>query len=679
LDATFKLTERFLSHYKDVKPNFGFGGVGELVYTRTYSRVKENGQNEVWWETCRRVVEGCYRMQERHIKAHNLGWDARRAQRSAQEMYDRMFTFKFLPPGRGIWAMGTELTESRGMYAALNNCGFVSTEHIAEEGSKAFRFLMDASMLGIGVGFDVRGADKMSVPGPSGVGYVHVISDDREGWVESVGLLIDCYFYGRPVPMFSYELIRPAGAPIGGFGGVASGPEPLIQLHSMIHRVLGACTGKLLPITAIVDLMNLIGKCVVAGNVRRTAEIVFGEPDSAEYLNLKSHWWNDQKEEVVHPELGTVEYKGGWDGPAAYRADWSWTSNNSVFCTPGMDYARCATQTALNGEPGYCYLDNMRAYGRIIDGENWRDHRVAGGNPCLEQSLESMELCCLVETYPNNHETLEDFRKTLKYAYLYAKTVTLGATHWPETNRVMLRNRRIGTSMSGIQQFIASRGIHEFKSWCEQGFDAIHRYDRIYSDWFAVPVSIKTTSVKPSGTVSLLAGATPGMHWPESLHYIRRITLAKNSDLVQPLLDAGYPIEDKVGDSSSVIVSCPVKIDDLGGKLRTVSQVSLWEQVAMASFLQTYWADNQVSCTVTFDPSEGPQIEHALNYFQYSLKGISFLPKCEQGSYPQMPYEEISPYQYEAMRLLLKPLNLGTIRGEEAEVEKFCSNAGCAI
>lgn len=663
--ATFRLSDRFLSRFKGTKPPFGFGGLGELVYQRTYSRVKPNGENEQWWETCRRVVEGCYRMQERHIRGHNLGWDARKAQRSAQDMYERMFCFKWLPPGRGLWAMGTELTEERGMFAALNNCGFVSTEQIAEEGSKPFCFLMDGSMLGIGIGFDVKGAEKLVVKGPGETGYVYRISDDREGWVDSVGQLIDAYFFHRPMPMFVYDDIRAEGEPIKGFGGVASGPGPLMDLHRNIIRVLSANVGQPITLTTIVDLMNLIGKCVVAGNVRRTAEIVFGEPDSEEYLGLKNHWWNAETSQ--------------FDGPAAYRADWSWTSNNSVFCETGMNYRRCALRTAVNGEPGYAWLENMRAFGRMIDGPTWRDHRVAGGNPCLEQSLEPYELCCLVETYPNNHEDVEDYIKTLKVAYLYAKSVTLGATHWPDTNRVMLRNRRIGTSMSGIQQFVAARGLDQLMGWCNAGYSAIQRYDRVYSDWFAVPLSIKTTSVKPSGTVSLLAGATPGMHWPESLYYIRRVTLAKNSPLVQPLNDAGYRIEDKVGDTSSVVVEFPVKIDDYDGKLRTVSDVSLWEQVAMASFLQTYWADNQVSCTVTFDPIfEGDQIEHALNYFQYNLKGISFLPKCEVGKFPQMPYEEISPAIYEALMRSVKPLSFN-VAGVEAEMERFCNNDSCSI
>ena len=326
----------------------------------------------------------------------------------------------------------------------------------------------------------------------------------------------------------------------------------------------------------------------------------------------------------------------------------------------------------------FAWLENMQDYSRMRNGKDNKDHRVLGGNPCLEQSLESYELCCLVETFPNNHDSLEDYLKTLKYAYLYAKTVTLGKTHWSETNRVMLRNRRIGTSVSGVAQFITDKGLHQLKDWLESGFDAIQDYDKMYSDWLAVPRSIKTTSVKPSGTVSLLAGATPGLHYPESRFYIRRIRLSNLSPLIKPLEKAGYKIEPAFGsEDSTVVVDVPV---DVGEGVRTINDVSMWEQMSLAAFMQKYWADNQVSCTVTFDPeTEGNQISSALNYFQYQMKGVSFLPKLELGAYKQMPYEEITSKEYDKMVKKLGFLSFRQVKGNEAEVDKFCNNDTCEI
>ena len=135
---SFKLSDNFIDGYKRKRPPFGFNGLGELVYMRTYSRIKDDGKNEMWWETVQRVVEGTYNMQKKHIERYDLGWNAWQAQRSAQEMYSRIFTMKFLPPGRGLWSMGTLLTEERGLYAALNNCAFVSTQNLKEDLSKPF-------------------------------------------------------------------------------------------------------------------------------------------------------------------------------------------------------------------------------------------------------------------------------------------------------------------------------------------------------------------------------------------------------------------------------------------------------------------------------------------------------------------------------------------------------------
>ena len=652
----FKLSENFVSKYKRKKAPFGFNGLGELVYMRTYSRIKDDGKNERWWETVQRVVEGTYSMQKNHIDNYQLGWNAWQAQKSAQEMYDRIFNMKFLPPGRGLWAMGTPITEEKGLYAALNNCAFVSTKTLKEDYSKPFCFLMDASMLGVGVGFDTKGAGEIVVKGVNKTRNKEVfeIPDTREGWVESLRLLLESYFHGTSAIQFDYSKIRQAGEPIKGFGGVSSGPEPLKEVHDDIKKVLEGNSGEPITVTTIVDIMNLIGKCVVAGNVRRTAEIVFGDPDSEEYLDLKNY--------KVNP----------------HREMYGWTSNNSIFAELGMDYTEAAKRIVDNGEPGFAWLDNMRHYSRMKNGGDNKDHRVAGGNPCLEQSLESYELCCLVETFPSNHDSLEDYQRTLKYAYLYAKSVTLGRTHWSDTNRVMLRNRRIGCSVSGVAQFVTNRGLDEFKNWLENGYDTIQEWDKMYSDWFAIPRSIKTTSVKPSGTVSLLAGATPGLHYPESRFYIRRVRLSNHSELLEPLQKAGYKIEPAFGsEDTTCVVEVPV---DVGEGIRTARELSIWEQFSLAAFMQRHWADNQVSCTVTFDPeTEANEIAPALNYFQYHLKGISLLPRHDYGAYPQMPYEAIDEKEYNKQVKKLKNLTFGVIKNEEAEIDKFCNNDTCEI
>lgn len=652
MELAFNLDQEFVESYREVKPKFGFNGLGELVYKRTYSRLKPDGTNEEWFETVARVVNGIYSLQKEHIEKYNLGWDEERAQRSAKEMYRRIFEFKFTPPGRGLWVMGTPVIHEKKMGMAANNCAFTSTEFMdMEDPTFPFTFLMNASMQGTGVGFDLKGAGKIDIHKPNKDRPKHFsVPDTREGWVESVKVLLESYFYpNRGEVKMDYSKVRPAGQPIKTFGGVSSGPAPLKELHKRIRKYLNKNVGKPITERSIIDIQNAIGCAVVAGNVRRSAEIVFGTMDT-DYMNFKDY--------EKYPE----------------RMEIGWASNNSVFVNAGDDYKRIEQSIIKTAEPGVEWLQHARDYGRMCEAPNYKDSRASGGNPCLEQTLEHGEVCCLVETYPYNHDSLDDFLTTLKYAYLYAKTVTLIPTDVPETNKVVFRNRRVGTSMSGIAQFVESHGLHELKQWCDRGYEAITAWDRTYSEWFGIKESIKLTSVKPSGTVSLLAGATPGLHYPHSRFYIRRMRIANGSPLLDGIREAGYHVEpDQMQPETTSVVEFPVDC----GIDRTLKDVGIWEQVALAAFMQKYWADNQVSCTVSFDPeTEGDQIAKTLDYFQYDLKGISFLPKSKD-VYPQMPYEEITEEEYNEMLSKIKGLELAS--GEDGAMEKFCDGDSCTI
>jgi len=640
----FQLPESFIRKYRGKQPNWG--PLGYVTYKRTYAREKPDGTLEEYWETVRRVVEGTFSIQRNHCELHRLPWSHRRSMRTAKLMFELMWDFKFLPPGRGLWAMGTPHVAEKGG-AALNNCGFVSTKDIATDPTLPFEFIMDMSMVGVGVGFDVRGANTLEIREPVGT-YDLRITDDREGWVYSLKTLISAYATGGPLPIFIYDDIRPEGAPIRGFGGMASGPEPLRDMHQCIQEILQERIGDTLTSTDIVDIGNLIGRCVVAGNVRRSAEIVFGDPNDREYALLKQ----DQDKLLHH----------------------RWASNNSIFAEVGMDYAFHASQTAKNGEPGYMWMDNARAYGRMVDPPNHDDAGAMGGNPCLEQTLHNFELCCLVETFPARHKDLEEYLLTLKVAYLYAKTVTLLPTHWPQTNAVMTKNRRIGLSQSGITKAFAKFGRRVMTQWCDTGYRHICDLDKTYSDWLGIPRSIKRTSVKPSGTVSLLPGEPPGIHYPHSEYYIRRIRIAVNSPLVAPLREAGYNVEPCVGqEDSTVVVEFPVREEHFD---RSKSDASIWEQVANAVMYQRFWADNQVSITVTFKKEEERDIQYVLEHFEDQLKGISFLPLSDHG-YEQAPYEEISKEQYEAMYSVLTEVTFTDVG--ESLIPKFCDGDSCEL
>jgi len=281
---------------------------------------------------------------------------------------------------------------------------------------------------------------------------------------------------------------------------------------------------------------------------------------------------------------------------------------------------------------------------------------------------------CLVETYPAHHDSYEDFQRTLKFAYLYGKSVTLMPTHDPRTNAVMNRNRRIGCSMSGIRQAIDKLGRREFLNWCDRGYGYIGELDTIYSEWLGIPLSIKTTSVKPSGTVSLLCGATPGIHPPHSEFYIRNIRVNEHSPLRQAAIAAGYRVEKDAYADGTFVISFPVKTENCHkGK----KDVSIWEQVALAADLQRYWADNQVSVTVTFKPEEAAEIPTVLEVFEDRLKAISFLPLKDDHGYVQAPYIAISADEYDAAVARITPMDLAATKQDMED--KFCDGESCQI
>lgn len=513
---------------------------------------------------------------------------------------------------------------------------------------------------GIGVGFDTRGANNLALHEPSlEKKDIFVVEDSREGWAEAIGVLLESYFFkNRNYVEFDYTQIRPSGALLKSFGGRASGPQPLIDCIERVRFLLGEREGEKLTSRDIVDVMNLIGKAVVAGGARRSAQIAFGSVDDDDYTSIKD-WTLPENQLRTDPDHG-----------------WAWNSNNSVF-VEGEIPKELIDKTVLNGEPGYMWLDLAQQYGRMVDPPNGADYRAMGGNPCLEQTLEPWECCTLVETFPTKHTDFSDYRETLKAAYLYGKAVTLLPTAWPETNEVMARNRRIGCSMSGDAEFVETRSWAELQEWQDEGYKFINHRDKKYSEWLAVRESIKKTSIKPSGTVSLVAAVTPGVHWPVSAgSHIRRVRYSVNDPLVAKLEDAGYPVEPMIGDPKNTVV---VTFITQSAPIRDERSVSIWEKAELAVMAQRWWADNQVSATVTFLPSEEGQIAPLLASKKGQIKGISFLPLRDDEVYPQAPYERIS--EEDAQKMLSKVKHLKGIykKGQEASGDKFCDNDSCTI
>ncbi len=643
----FELDSGFKKDLRQQKPEFGFDGFGEVIYYRTYSRKKADGSQERWADTVIRVVEGILSIRKNHYKEQGLTWSDEAWQPFARRMAKSCFSMHWLPPGRGLWIMGTEYIYERGS-AALYNCGAVDTSDLVLSADWA----MDMLMSGVGVGFNTVWRGGASMPDKSDP-KLYVIEDSKEGWVKSVRLMLESYCSGAPFYRYDYSKIRPAGSPIHGFGGTASGPEPLKELHGRLEKIMDSyCMGKIDTTRCVADVFNAIGVCVVAGNVRRSAEIALGSPHDETFLHLKDYSRFPDREEI------------------------GWMSNNSVVLQSREDFDKLPEIAKLirkNGEPGILNLKNVQKYGRF--GKEIED-RAWLTNPCGEIALESYELCNLAEIFPTRCKNSAQFEEAVEFAAFYAITVSLLPTHRSETNAVVARNRRTGVSISGITDWADKIGITKMTRVLRDTYALVRKVNERLAREAGIPASLKVTAIKPSGTISLLAGVSPGMHFPVSRYAIRRLRAGNSQKITRFLIAAGVPHTADAYSENTTVFEFPIKYENS----RSIDSVSAWEQFALLAMLQREWSDNMVSCTISFDEKrEGAQIEQMLAMFAPVIKSASMLPRTKEALYEQMPIEPVSKEEYEKRVKRMPRIEWSKFGGGDGAGEGFCSILACNI
>ncbi len=643
----FRLDEQFKKSLLKQKPDFGFDGFGEVVYYRTYSRKKADGSQEKWADTVIRAIEGILSIRKNHYIEQGLKWNDDFWLDYAHRMAKSCFSMHWLPPGRGLWIMGTQYIYERGS-AALYNCGAVDTTDLVLSADWA----MDMLMSGVGVGFNTQWNGEASLPDKK-KRKLYKIEDSKEGWVKSVRLMLESYCKGAPFYDYDYSLIRPAGSPIRGFGGTASGPEPLKELHRRLEQIMDAyCMGKIDKTRCIVDVFNSIGVCVVAGNVRRSAEIALGSPHDETFLHLKDYRRFPEREEI------------------------GWMSNNSVMLKHPEDFEKLPEIAQLvrqNGEPGIFNLVNVQKYGRF--GKECVD-KAWLTNPCGEIALESFELCNLAEIFPTRCKSEKEYEEAVEFATFYAATVSLLPTHRSETNRVVTRNRRTGVSISGITDWMEKIGAARMTRILRKTYARVREINEKLAKEAGIPASLKVTTIKPSGTLSLLAGVSPGMNFPVSKYAIRRLRMGKESVLAKFLKKAGIPHMPDIYSEKTEVFEFPISYTNS----RSINTVTAWEQFSILAMLQREWSDNMVSCTISFDErNEGSQIEHMLAMFAPVIKSASMLPRREEEIYKQMPVEPITKDEYEKRVKRMPEIDWNSFGGSDGAGEGYCSILACNI
>lgn len=285
----------------------------------------------------------------------------------------------------------------------------------------------------------------------------------------------------------------------------------------------------------------------------------------------------------------------------SYREGIGWMSNNSVVLHEDLDFERMdeiAERIKSNGEPGYINLRNFQ-YGRIGKHGDETDHDQASlSNPCGEITLENKELCNVVETLPTKCQTIEDWFEACEFSTFYASTVSLLLTHSKETNKILIRNRRIGVSIVDVTGWIHDCGINKVVKWMRKGYRLIREINRQLANEAGVPPSIKVTTIKPGGTIPKLAGKTPGIGYPTFEYTIRRIRVQKNSPVDFVLQQANIPFQEDAYSLNTNTYEYPI----IQGPAKPGHEVSLWQQAMNLVMMQREWADNSVSNTLYFKP-----------------------------------------------------------------------------
>mgnify|MGYP000949768231 CR=1 FL=1 len=621
-----------------------WGEVGYVTFKRTYARPTTKGHTEEWEDTVNRVIESAN-------KQLGVGF----TEQEQEEFKSIMMNLKGTVAGRFLWQMGTKTVDRLGL-PSLQNCAFV----VVDQPIRPFTWAFEMLMLGSGVGFNIQKENVYQLPKVLKKVKVErkdendadfIVPDSREGWVELLRRVLEASFITGEGFTYACHLIRHKGAVIKGFGGTASGPDDLVWGMQEINKILNARSGKKIQPVDALDLMNIIGRIVVAGNVRRSAQIALGDHDDIEYLRAK-RW-----------DLGGIP-------------NWRAMSNNSVICN---DISLLPDEFWEgyngNGEPyGLINLDAARRMGRTGE-DQYPDPDVQGFNPCAEQSLANYETCCLAEVYLPNISSYEELKTVVRYLYRVNKHSLAIKCALKETEDIVHKNMRMGIGVTGYLQ-----ATEEQRSWLSDCYTYIRAYDKEYSELTGFPTSIKITTVKPSGTLSLLAGVTSGAHPAYSQYYIRRIRMASDSNLVDVCRANGYHVEyvrnfDGTEDHGTVVVSFPCSFP---AGTRLADEMSAVDQLEVIKRLQTEWSDNAVSVTIYYRKEELDEIKEWLSNNYFNVKSVSFLLHNEHG-FDQAPLEEITKEKYEEMKANTTPITtVGQINFDDIDIAE-CEGGACPI
>lgn len=661
----------------------------ELITRRTYNRPKdaEGKIFETWEETIDRVIQHQRWLWERAKKGVALtNAELDELEYLREIMLKRVASVS----GRTLWLGGTTVAQSR--EASQFNCSFLRVETVHD--------VVDADWLllqGCGVGFEpVRGVlngfaktarieVKRSLnkdrgePNNKELFYTRengervwelCIGDSAEAWAKSSGKLLAMK---KPVDVIilNFEEVRRAGQRLKGYGWICSGDETIVDAYTKICALLNKRAGKLLSRMDILDILNLLGTTLSS---RRSAEIALvpvDDPETDEFILAKKDFWLHGNEHRQQSNNSIMFHKK----PTRWE----------------LAYIFQRMQEAGGSEPGFINAEAAKK----------RAPWFKGVNPCAEILLGNKSFCNLVE--PDwgkliglTPEEVNRIIFTIARANYRQTCVNLDdgilQRSWHELNEFL---RLCGVGATGIVKFLdyLDETGQSPEGWLEFIRDAAQTGANSMADELDLPRPKLVTTVKPSGTLSKIMDTTEGVHRPLGKYVFNNVTYSVHDPIVEKLRAAGYKVTPKPFEPDSVLVTFPVAYTDVkfsvfvkpDGSVVEINDESAVKQLDRYKLLMNHYVDHNCSVTISYDPSEVPQIiEWILENWEHYV-GVSFIYRndptktAEDLGYLYLPQEVVTKAAYDTYVSNLKPVDLSSVSSVEDLLDVECVSGACPI
>lgn len=555
--------------------------------------------------------------------------------------YERsVYPKKVLPSMRSMQFAGVPIERNP---SRIYNCAYLPIED-----TDAFAEIMFLLLGGTGVGYSVQRhhVDKLPVVvGPKIKTRRYVIGDSIEGWADAVKVLVESYYQGKNEVEFDYDDIREKGTELVTSGGKAPGPEPLRQCLNRVEQVLRGAIGRKLQSIEAHDIACYLADAVLAGGIRRAAMISLFSIDDDEMINSKSgDWWVDN----------------------AQRA----RANNSVVLLRGT----------VSRERFDALWDRVRASGAGEPGFYWTNNLDWGTNPCCEIALRPYQFCNLTEINASDVVDQEDFNNRARDAALIG-TLQAGYTDFhylrPIWKTTTEEEALIGVGITGIAAN-AINGLDE-----QEAADVAVATNLIVSAIIGINVAARVTTVKPSGTSSLVVGSSSGIHAWHAPYYIRRMRFGKDEAIFQYLAKE-FPelVEDEFfRPNEQGVVSIPQRAPE-GASVRTETALDLLERVQRYNKNWVHKGHrsgenkNNVSCTISLKDDEWETVGKWMYDNNGDYNGISVMP-YDGGTYKQTPFEDTTREEVERLEQVLHGIDITKVT-ERKDNTNLAAEAACA-